>query len=196
MIIATEDNLSEVVVRKLLKSFKPNASVNAAVGGKGKSYLQHRIAELNRTAAAVPVLLLVDLDSSPPCAADLVARWLPQGAAENMLFRVAVMEVESWLLADRVGFAGLLSIDHKRIPIDTDSVANPKEFLINLAAKSRNKAVREDLVPMHKSLAKVGPGYTSRLASFVNMSWNPVVACASSASLQRLVNRLKTAALT
>jgi hypothetical protein len=196
MIIATEDNLSEVVVRKLLGAFRPTVPIVAAVGGRGKSYLQNRAAELNRTAASVPVLLLVDLDTPSPCPAELIARWLPQGLAANMLFRAAVMEVESWLLADRIGFSRLLSIDPRRIPTNTDSVANPKEFLIGLAQKSRNRVVRADLVPADKSSAKVGPGYTSRLAAFVNLSWDPIGACASSGSLQRLVNKLKSAALT
>jgi hypothetical protein len=196
MIIATEDNLSEVVVRKLLQVFRPTVFVAAAVGGRGKSYLHNRAAELNRTAESIPVLLLVDLDTPRPCPAELIARWLPQGVAANMLFRVAIMEIESWILADRVGFSTLLSIDPKRIPTNTDSVSNPKEFLINLAAKSRNRDVREDLVPRSQSLAKVGPGYTSRLASFVSVSWDPVVACTSSRSLGRLVERLKSTAFT
>jgi hypothetical protein len=193
MIIATEDNLSEVVARRLLKDFRPTVSVVASIGGKGKSYLQQRAGELNRTASTVPVLLLVDLDVPHPCPADTIARWLPQGVAAKMLFRVAVMEIESWLLADRRGCSNLLSIDPRRIPANTDSIANPKEFLVNLAAKSRTRIVREELVPTPNSLAKVGPGYTSRLASFANMSWDPTAACASSRSLLSLVSKLNSA---
>jgi hypothetical protein len=195
MIIATEDSLSEVVVRRLLNDFRPTVSVAAAVGGRGKSYLQGRVTELNRAAGSVPVLMLVDLDTGRYCPIEVIARWLPQGVAANMLFRFAVMEVESWLLADRIGFANLLSIDPKRIPTNMDAVDNPKEFLVNLAGRSRKRDVREDLVPLPGSLTKVGRGYTSRLASFVSVSWDPVAACASSGSLRRLVQRLKSAEL-
>ena len=57
------------------------------------------------------------------------------------MFRAAVMEVESWVMADRAGFAAFLSIPLHHIPSPTDDILNPKEFLVSLAKRSQKKRV-------------------------------------------------------
>jgi len=43
-------------------------------------------------------------------------KWLPYPKHPNLLFRVAVKEVEAWLLAHRAAFATFLGISDKLIP--------------------------------------------------------------------------------
>jgi hypothetical protein len=192
MIIATEDSISEAVVRRLVSEFRPEVQIQASLGGKGKSYLERKASDLNRTATNIPVLLLVDLDAPRPCPSELISAWLPNGAAKNMLLRVAVMEIESWVLADRQNFASFLGINPVKIPTDTDSLTNPKEFVVNLARKSRIRGVRDDLVPVPGAVTSVGPGYNSRLLSYIRDKWEPSAARIASPSLGRLIDRLSS----
>ena len=190
MILAVADPLSEAVVRKILSVVRPEISVTVAIGNRGKGYLQNHAGELNRTARSVPVFLLTDLDTPLSCPAGLIGTWLSAPVQPNLLFRVAVMEVESWVLADRAAFASFLSVPDHRIPVQTDGIRQPKEFIVNLARRSRRKDVRADLVPEAGSTSAVGPAYNPRLIVFVSEVWDPIAAAAASPSLARTVDRL------
>lgn len=191
LILAVEDPLAEAVSRKLLSVVRPDLTVGVVMGLRGKEYLKARARELNRTAVSLPVFLLVDLDRPVPCPADAIINWLggtPQG---RMLFRFAVMEIESWILADRMRVAALLGIPSDRIPVDCDGIPEPKEFLVNLAKSSRYANVKQDIVPARGSTATVGPAYNSRLATFVAQVWEPMDAVHNSGSLAKAAQRLR-----
>lgn len=193
MIIAIEDIVGDAVARRLVSTVRPDLEIKSSIGNRGKGYLKGRARELNRTSRSIPVLLLIDLDTREPCPAELIPSWVPGGAQANMLFRAAVMEVESWLLADRKGMAGYLSVPVHRIPMETDSIDRPKEFIVNLSRKSRSRKIREDIVPSPGAIVTVGPAYNLRLVEFAASRWNPEEACGSSDSLRRAVKRLKSA---
>lgn len=147
MILAIEDVLSEAVARKMVASFRADVEVSTVIGRRGNTYLQGKARELNRTARTQPVMLIIDLDSPQNCPPALIAEWLGAQPQPHLLFRIAVMEVESWVLADRERIAAALAIPEHRVPLHTDSIGDPKQFLINLARRSRIRDVREDLVP-------------------------------------------------
>lgn len=193
MILAIEDSVSEVVARKLLSVIRPDLKIGVAIGNCGKSYLRNKARELNRTARSMPVFMMVDLDIRHPCPAEVLVAWLHGAPEAYMLFRVAIMEVESWILADRARFSSFLGIPLHRIPNDTDGIDNPKEFLVNIARKSRRRYIRDDLVPPVGSSTKVGPAYNLRLSAFVLAQWDPTAASASSQSLRRAIMRLREA---
>jgi hypothetical protein len=109
----------------------------------------------------------------------------------NLLFRVAVQEVEAWLLADRSAFATFLGISRDLIPDNAEQVDNPKEFVVSLARRSRKRDVRESLVPREGSTARVGRDYNGRLVSFVNADWQAVEAQKRSPSLKRTMDLLR-----
>lgn len=193
MIIATEDSVSEAAVRRLISVIRPELQVRAVLGNRGKGYLKARARELNRTARSIPIFVLFDLDSLQPCPADVIANWLHGIPEANMLFRAAIMEVESWLLADRQMFSNFLGVSLNRIPSDTDCITNPKEFVVNLARRSRKRNIRDDLVPSSGSIVAVGPAYGLRLSEFLSAHWNPTRAASASRSLQRAIDRLRIA---
>ena len=75
MLLAVEDAVSEAIARKLVASVRPDLRITAALGRQGSGYLRGRARELNRSAAAMRVLLLTDLDSRATCPADVIMSW-------------------------------------------------------------------------------------------------------------------------
>jgi hypothetical protein len=105
-----------------------------------------------------------------------------------MCFRVAVRQVESWLLADRERLAKFLAVSTAKIPPVPEAINNPKNTVIELARQSRRREIREDMVPRPGSARAVGPAYTARLIEFViggERGWRPDVAARHSESLNR-----------
>jgi hypothetical protein len=189
MILAVEDTLSEAIAKRLLAAYRAEVHVDVVIGFKGNSYLKARARELNRTAGSVPVFLLTDFDRQHDCPAELIAEWLGK-SRNNLLFRVAVREVEAWLVADRNRFAAFLSVPAARIPSDADSIPDPKQFIVNLARRSRQGAIQTDLVPAVGSTAIVGPGFNARLVAFASTVWQPDSASYHSESLRRAIQRI------
>src|SRR5262249_51529700 len=120
---------------------------------------------------------------------ELIARWLNQQCHANLLFRVAVREVESWVLADRHGFAEFLGISSVLIPAEPDLEADPKQTLINLAKRSRRSAIKSSIVPRQGSTATQGPDYNDCLGDFVRNGWDSNAAKDRSPSLNRAWHR-------
>jgi hypothetical protein len=136
-----------------------------------------------------PWFVLVDLDHDHPCAGALVNEWLPD-APPLMRLRVAVREVEAWLLADRHGVARFLSVSRDRIPRRVDELDDAKSSMINVAARSRKRAIREGLPPQRNSGRTIGPLYVSELSRFVSEHWDVDDATNASPSLARVLCRV------
>lgn len=191
MIIAVEDEVSEAVVRKLISCIRSDIQIKNVVGKSGRTYLQKKARELNRTASKIPVFLLVDLDSHNTHPSDVIKQWLGGSPQQYLLFRFAITEVESWVMADRENFSNLLSVPVSKISLNTDTILDPKEFLIKLARSSRSSRIKKDLIPKKGSSAKIGPAYNPVLIQFVKNKWNPKNAALRSNSLKRAINKLK-----
>jgi hypothetical protein len=187
--LATEDELSETVLRRLLDSSGRAYAIGVAYGRTGFGYLRRTITGWNRAARFVPFIVLADLDRCT-CPAELIDDWLSEPRHPNLLLRVAVREVEAWLLADRANLARYLRVSEKWIPADPDALPDPKATLVNAARRSKSKEVRERIAPKRGSTAKQGRDYNSCLAEFVHMDWNIEEAAARSNSLHRTVARL------
>lgn len=188
---AVEGNVDEIIIRRLIAEAGGNPGT--VYGKNGKAYLRNRIKSYNTAATRVPWVVLVDLDQEADCAPDLCRAWIPE-KAPKLCFRVAVREVEAWLLADWEHIAKFLSVPPSSIPHDPEAEANPKQSMVNLAARSKRRDIREDMVPRSGSGRAVGPAYTSRLIEFVNVTqagWRPEVAAQRCESLQRCLQCLK-----
>jgi hypothetical protein len=188
--LATEDELSETILRVIID--RSGRSFNIAphcLRHSGKDYLMRIVKGLNKSANSTPYLLLTDLDSAE-CPPVLLQDWLPVPRHPNLLFRVAVHQVESWVLAHRQAFAECFSIPIGKIPIDVDTIPNSKKFLIDLVRKSTIKQIRDDIVPKQGSTAKIGPNYNGRLCRFLINNWDVREAKRSSESLRRLIDKI------
>jgi hypothetical protein len=188
LLIATEDVLSEAVARRLAKEARFDLAACAFAGRQGFGYLRKRIAEFARAARRRPVLVLTDLDAAV-CAPALLANWSEGWVApELLLLRVAVREVEAWLLADRRNFAAFLGVSERRIEKDTETLHDPKRKLIELALRGRSD-LRRDLVAQDAT-ARQGFRYNARLSEFAEQIWSPEDASENNRSLRRAMNAL------
>jgi len=164
-------------------------SIHAVYGRTGKSGMGAQMAAYNSAARFAPWFVLRDLDNDEPCAPILVQRMLPH-PSRWMRFRVAVREVESWLLADADRVSDYFRIAKRLVPGDPEGLADPKQALVNLVRRSRVRAIREDVVPEEGVSSPVGPGYVSRVSEFARDYWRPEIARQSSLSLDKCINRL------
>jgi len=189
MLIAVEDLLSEAVGRAILRSL--GMTVAQTIGLKGNAFLREKVPNLNKTAKGLPVLLLTDLDVPTRCPPELIREWIGGPHSVGLVFRVAVMEVESWIMADRKAFAALLGVSCQRVPREPDTLRDPKREVVSLARRCRNRALREELVPAPGATTAVGPGYNPRLSRFIREDWNPARAAQVSPSLRRALLALQ-----
>jgi hypothetical protein len=187
--LATEDALSEAVGLKLIATFLPRFEVNLTLGKKGNGLLKAKIRSYCDIAKRIPFLLITDLDATI-CAPALISSWLGTiTPPKDFLFRVAVREVEGWLLADHVSMKLLLG-NRVNVPRDPESIRDPKECLLHLARGAR-RDVKSDLLAEPNAIASQGLGYNHRLCHYVNTSWCPTRAAERSDSLNRVIRRLE-----
>jgi hypothetical protein len=186
--LATEDELSEVVLFRVLAEIKRFA-IGTAYRRGGFGYLRRTINGWNRAAKGIPFIVLTDLDDAE-CPARLIGNWLRENKHPNLLFRIAVHEIESWLLADPAGLSEFFTIKDELIPPNPDAIKDPKATIVRIAQKSRSREVRERIVPRRGSTAKQGPDYNGCLGLFVSNRWNVEAARGNSLSLARTIDRL------
>lgn len=188
---AVEGPVDEAVVKRLISDV--GGGIGPFYGKIGKSHIRQRLHGFNKAAHYSPWIVLVDLNHEAECSPQMKSAWL-ENPAPYMCFRVAVREVESWLLADRERFASFFGVRVSDIPLSPESIDNPKEKVVELAKKSRSREIRQDMVPRFGSGRMIGPAYVSRLIEFVSVSekgWRPDRAAQSSDSLRRCLTRLR-----
>jgi hypothetical protein len=185
---AVEGPLDETVVRKLI--VLAGGRPGTVYGRNGKAFLRRQIPGYNNAARHLPWIVLVDLDRDAECAPPLREEWVPDPAL-YLCFRVAVREVEAWLMADTESLADFLGVARSRIPANPEQLQDPKTEMVNLARHSRRRDVREDMVPRERSGRQVGPAYPSRLMEYVETRWRPDVAAKRAESLRRAIDCLK-----
>jgi hypothetical protein len=186
-----EGPIDQVIVRRVMEYCGIIPGI--AYGLRGKAYLLKKLANYNTAARFAPWLVVVDMDRDADCAAAFVAQTLPMRSV-GMCYRVAVREIESWLLADAERLAAYLRVRVGAVPGDPDAVLDPKQLMVNLARQSRRSDLRKDMVPREGSGAPAGPAYTSRLLEFVQAStegWRVERASEHSESLRRCIAALQ-----
>ena len=98
--LATEDELSEAVGKRLLIDAGYNLSPSPFLRRNGVGYLRSKMDSWCEMAKRKPVVLLTDLDNAL-CPVELRKSWLgTRKTPKNLIIRVAVREIESWLMAD------------------------------------------------------------------------------------------------
>lgn len=185
---AVEGIVDEAVARKIVAHV--GGQLGEVYGKNGKSTLRKTIRGYNNAAKHAPWLILVDLNSDADCAPALCQDWLA-APASMLCFRVAVPQVEAWLMADPESLASFLSVARSRFPDDPERLPNAKTELVNLVRRSRRQAIRQDMVPREGSGRSEGPSYASRLIEFVDRQWRPDIAARRADSLRRAIACLK-----
>jgi hypothetical protein len=158
-----EGRSDEAVARTLIAETgcAPGRSYRRPIRGTGKSNVDARLAGLNAGARyGRPVLILRDLDRDGPCPSALVARLVP-GRNTNLLLRIPVCAVESWLLADRAAYALFSGVPEAFLPRDPEALADPKEAVLKLS----NRRPRSELA-LHLADCRI-----RKLADWQALGW-------------------------
>ena len=185
---AVEGIVDAAVVQKLITEY--GGHPGTVYGQTGKDALKEKISGYNNAAHHSPWVVLVDLDRDADCAPLFRATWMPR-PARLMCFRVVVRAVEAWLMADAQTLSAFLKVPRARIPAAPEEVVDPKRAMVDLARRSRNRAIRIDMVPREGSGRTTGPAYATRLIEYVQSRWRPVVAARNTESLRRAVGCIR-----
>lgn len=164
--------------------------IGPVYGLTGKSRLDHRLQSYNAAARYAPWFVFRDLNGDAGCAPELIPDLLRR-PAKHMRFRIAVHATEAWLLADRERISQFLGVGILRVPAQPDDERDAKQTMVNLARRSRRRAIREDMVPRRGTSSRVGPGYTNRLIEYASNLWRPDIAARTSQSLARCIEALR-----
>lgn len=191
VLVAVEDELSAAVARRLIAAVDRGFVIDRIVNARGNEALRAAVPKFKSASHVLPHLVLTDLDRSP-CPPDLLKKWGATNLPPQLLVRVAVREVEAWLLADRSGIADFLAISEIKVPSNPERESDPKRTLINLARRSRMRRLTQELVPAAGSSNQIGPLYNARLEEFVSSQWNVIRARTNAPSLDRTLARLST----
>ena len=186
---ATEDELSESVACKIVQNYFADAEIGLKLRKGGNGYLKSSLHKFRQMANREHVFLLTDLDSSA-CAPTLIGAWFGNhDIPPQLFFRVAVREIEAWLLADRAGMANLFEINEANFPPNPDNLHDPKQALLQLARRAP-RAIRSELLRVRGTVSSQGLGYNRILTGFVESGWEPDRARINSPSLDKALNRL------
>lgn len=193
MALATEDVLSEAIGLRLLSELPAPVTPGLLLRKGGFGYLRSGMDKWRQLAQHQNVLILTDLDQVA-CPVALRSDWLGnKPAPAGLLLRIAVREVESWVLADHEAIRRLIG-PKGTLPPEPDTLPDPKQHLLKLA-KLATRVVRDDLVKETGAIASQGMGYNQRLTAWVGSDWSPERAAQRSPSLQRTRLRLHELAL-
>lgn len=188
--IATEDELSEVVACRLVDEFLDKYRVNQKLGKTGNGYLKANCIKFNNMARRTAVFMITDLDRIESIQL-LKESWFGKKELhENLIFRVAVREIESWLIADGIAMKKLLSNGANNLERSPDNLRYPKNYLLRRALRAP-KSIKADLVVKKQNNLLQAIQYNNRLCQFVKESWCPNRAAENSNSLSRAILRLR-----
>lgn len=189
--LIVEDALSKAIAISLLDSTGKDFQVRTIYDNGGYGYIKSKINAFNKSSKWCPYLVITDLDREicPPL---MILQWFGGRMIEpNLIFRVAVREIEAWLLADRKNFSKFFDIPLDRIPQEVESLEDPKRTLIHLVQRSRKRLLRERIVPEPRTKATQGPDYNGALIEFIQNSWQLNDAASNSRSLGKALDRLR-----
>lgn len=134
-------------------------------------------------------LLLADLDRHP-CPPALLNAWGARSEHARLMLRVAVREVEAWLLGDRTGVASWLQVPAVRVPAAPEAEPDPKAVLLALGRRSRSRRFASEFCPAPGSSASQGPLYNAHVGRFASEQWNLAAARRVVPSLDRACSRI------
>jgi hypothetical protein len=187
-----EDRLTEAVLLKCVRTVLPNFSVARTEVKGGRGNVQRELGAYSTLAKVMPVLIGVDLDGDE-CAPTLLKKWSRIPPQPGLILRVAVREIEAWVLADKRRFATFVSAAPNDVPERPDALYDPKRSLLELARAHAKTELKADLVPQNydASYPRIGRAYNLRMCAFVDTKWRPDVARKKSESLDRALTALE-----
>jgi hypothetical protein len=181
MVIVVEGDTDLPYVRKLVADAKLEITTELDAGGKGN--IDRDLVSYNSAGRSMPWVVFRDLDSDAPCGGAFIGA-LKLRPARWFRLRLAIRELESWVLADATGLSSFIEVDAKWIPSEPDLEMDATASLLNVA-KRASAHYRRCLLPARGSTAKVGPLYEATVIEFGERAWSLERAAKRSPSLRR-----------
>jgi hypothetical protein len=181
--LARTSDTDEAVALRIMQHV--DVAAGPTYGRSGNTCIRNRMPGFINAANHSPWLVIVDLNSDGDCVPPLSRSWVPAPSPNLLCFRMAVREVEAWLMGDADTLAKFLSVSAGRLPNDPESLPDPKQSMVEIARRSRKRAIWQDMCPRPGSGRVTDPAYTSRLIEYASTTWRPDVAAQSSPSLER-----------
>ncbi|RIJ31125.1 hypothetical protein [Henriciella algicola] len=192
MVLFSEDILLEQAARRIIASIAPNVFVGSTMGNKGYNYFAKSLPSIKRSLNGIKFVVFLDGDKlGQLCPIQQIHQWFGDPVPPNLCLRFAIHEVETWLICDRTNLANFLSVSPNVVPDLDDSVPDTKEVLLGVARKSRDRGVRDDMLPAANHSSAIGPAYNSRLTEFIQDHWDINEARGKSESLDRACRALE-----
>jgi hypothetical protein len=185
--IAFEDILSEAVITRILSRFFPEARIARRFHGRGSGYLKLHLQAFVNGSRHIPYFVLIDSDRES-CAKKFLTTLIKDKPPRQCMLRIAVHEVESWLLADFNNLLKSLKIQSgKCFYNNTDEIERPKEYILKIIDRGAPEVIKKSLIHASCGGATQGPGYNSFMVRFAMEQWNIDAALYHSESLKRAV---------
>ena len=141
----------------------------------------------------IHTLSITDLDTGI-CAGELIRDWFgipvrePISLPKEVVFRVAVREIESWIIADLAAWAQYIGIPLANFSTSPDTLPDPKQHLLNVLRNKGRRKLHREMLP--SGTAHIGPRYNDVLCDFISTTWSAARAAANSPSLKRAIDAL------
>lgn len=187
--IVGEDEVCVSLATNLARNANKDVEIQIVKCAGGYGQFSAEITPMKNVARSVmPVLMLADADQDSCVVRQL--RGISSTIEPNLCLRLAVREAEAWLLADTQGFSQFLDVSSALMPRDPESIADPKQSLLNLLKKSKRRILREEMLPVKGASSPVGFGYNLHLKDFISDGWCPIRAAERAPSLARAIPRI------
>jgi hypothetical protein len=190
--VVAEDRLTQAVLLKCISTVLPAFNVVRSEVKHGRGNVQRDLGAYATLALEMPVLIGVDLDNDD-CAPTLLDDWGSLPPKPGLLLRVAVREIEAWVLADKRRIATFIGAAPNAVPNRPDVLIDPKRSLLEIARSNARSELKADMVPRNYDALypRIGPAYNLRMCEFVADKWRPQVARKKSDSLNRAMVALE-----
>ncbi|SFU63408.1 hypothetical protein [Alicyclobacillus macrosporangiidus] len=186
--VVVEGIADEAIVNRLLAHIGLTDGWYRLWNTGGKTKILSKLQAYNLAARRQPWFVLLDLDSAA-CAPTWLSETLPV-RSEGMCLRLAVRQVESWLLADKRGVSEYLGVPSDVIPERPDDCAHAKREMLALAARGKHRRCKEMIIKRQGAILE-GPLYTFHIQQFATDHWDIDLASTRSESLSRALAALR-----
>ncbi len=182
-----EDDTHRIFVELLVPETAKSISVV-----KGCGYFHSHMKKLKNMSQSQRVVVMLDKDIDDICIQDRISGYIPfeqYSSLPNLMFLIPVNEIESWILADRQGFAEHFKVPLNKLPQNPDTLDNPKESLINIIRQYSIKMYKDDLVPIGSE--PYGRNYFNTMKHFIHNKWSQERATQNSPSLKKCLEHIE-----
>lgn len=186
MNVVVEGSSDEDAARRVVQS--AGHTVTKVYIKRGKANLDAALPKYAKAAVREPWVVFRDSDNE--CPVTLRDRLLNTVPVAPSLFhlRIAHTMTEAWFLADSVGFGEYFGVSPGKVPGVPEALPHAKATLLQLCAKSRRRAIREEVV-RHDN--QPGPLFVHHLNTFATQRWDIAAAAGNSPSLRRAITALR-----